>query len=275
MPLVADILITERRGPVVDVTIDHPPSNLVDGPFVVALGDLLDLTEPDESVKVLVFHSADPDFFLMHGDVEAILQMPTGAHVPPAEPNAAAALFERLSRGRLVSIGVVDGAARGGGCEFLTAMDIRLGSPRTVIGQPEVALGIIPGAGGTARWPRLVGRGRSLELLLTGRDLGAEEARAIGWLNAVVPSEQLPGRALELARRIGAMPADSLAAVKRVVDVSLSGLQPALLAESDELGRLIAAGGHQEPMRRFLAAGGQTRAAETTSMEEVLRATTG
>jgi len=257
------------------VTIDHPPSNLVDRRFITALADLLDRTEPDQSVAVLVFHSADPDFFLMHGDVDAILQIPTGAYVPQHEANAAAALFERLSSGRLVSIGAVDGAARGGGCEFLTALDIRLGSPRTVIGQPEVAMGIIPGAGGTARWPRLVGRGRTLELLLTGRDVEAEEALAIGWLNALLPSAQLWDRALELAQRIGAMPADSLAAVKRVVNISLAGLQPALIAESDELGRLIAAGGHHEPMRRFLAAGGQTREAETTRMEEVVRATVG
>jgi enoyl-CoA hydratase/carnithine racemase len=170
---------------------------------------------------------------------------------------------------------VVNGAARGGGCEFLTALDLRLGSPRTLIGQPEVAMGIIPGAGGTARWPRLIGRSRALELLLTGRDVEADEALEIGWLNAVFPSDQLVDRALELAQRIGAMPAPSIAAIKRVVNASLAGLSDALVAESDELGRLIADGGHQERMRRFLAAGGQTRDAETRRMEEIVRATIG
>jgi enoyl-CoA hydratase/carnithine racemase len=269
------LLETDRRGPVMVVTIDHPPSNLVDGSFLAALADLLGSTEADDTIKVLVFGSADPDFFLMHGDVEAILRFPTGAYEPVTEPNAAASLFERLSRGRLVSIGVVDGAARGGGCEFLTALDIRLGSARTVISQPEVAMGILPGAGGTVRWPRLIGRGRALELLLTGRDVGADEAVAIGWLNALLPSHQLLDTAVELAQRIGAMPAQSIAAIKRVVNVSLTDLHPSLTVESDEFGRLVAEGGHQEPMHRFLAAGGQTRDAETNRMEEVLRATIG
>ena len=125
---------------------------------------------------MLLFRSADPDFFLMHGDVEAILAMPTGQYAPQTEPNVAAATFERLSAGRLLTIGLLDGAARGGGCEFLSALDLRLGSPRAVIGQPEVAMGILPGAGGSSRWPRLVGRGRALEILLSGRDVEAQEA---------------------------------------------------------------------------------------------------
>ena len=269
------MLKTERLGPVLLVTIDHPPSNLVDRAFLIALAGVLESTDADVSVKCLVFRSADPDFFLMHGDVESILRMPTGVHEPAREPNAAASLFERLSRGRLVSIGVVDGAARGGGCEFLTALDLRLGSPRVVIGQPEVAMGIIPGAGGTARWPRLIGRSRALELLLTGRDVEADEALAIGWLNALITSDQLVDRALELAQRIGAMPPPSIAAIKRVVNVSLAGMGDALVAESDELGRLISEGRHEAPMRRFLAAGGQTRESETRRMEEVMRATIG
>ena len=257
------------------VTIDHPPSNLVDRSFLAALADLLGSADADDSVKTLVFRSADPDFFLMHGDVEAILRIPPGAHQPAREPNPAASLFERVTLSRLVSIGVVDGAARGGGCEFLTALDIRLGSPRTVIAQPEVAMGILPGAGGTVRWPRLIGRARALELLLTGRDIAADEALIIGWLNALVPSDQLVDRALELARRIGAMPARSIAAIKQVVNVSLTDLHDSLTVESDQLGRLIAEGGHQEPMRRFLAAGGQTRDSETRRMQEILRATIG
>ena len=79
--------------------------------------------------------------------------MPTGQYAPQTEPNVAAATFQRLSSGRLLTIGLLDGAARGGGCEFLSALDLRMGSPRAVIGQPEVAMGILPGAGGTAAGP--------------------------------------------------------------------------------------------------------------------------
>jgi enoyl-CoA hydratase/carnithine racemase len=254
---------------VATVTIDHPPSNLVDGPFIGALLEVLARTEPDPDVRVLLFRSADPDFFLMHGDVEQILAMPTGQYVPATEPNIAAAAFQRLSSGRLLTIGLLDGAARGGGCEFLSALDLRMGSPRSVIGQPEVAMGILPGAGGTARWPRLVGRARALDILLSGRDVGAQEALDIGWLDWLVP-ERLDEAGGELARGLAAMPPASIAAVKRVVDISLSSLGPALIAESDALGELTSKGHHHAPMRSFLAAGGQTREGETQRMAQLL-----
>src|SRR5215207_10480000 len=152
---------------------------------------LLDQLDNDDGARVVVFSSADPDFFLMHGDVQAILAIPPGPYEPAIEPNVAATLFERLHRSRLVSIGVVDGAARGGGAEFLAALDLRYGSERAVLGQPEVAMGILPGAGGTARLPHLLGRGRTLEVILSGRDVEAEEAARIGWLDAVHPSAEL------------------------------------------------------------------------------------
>jgi enoyl-CoA hydratase/carnithine racemase len=142
-----------------------------------------------------------------------------------------------------------------------------------VVGQPEVAMAILPGAGGTARWPRLVGRGRALELILTGRDIGAEEAYAIGWLDVLVAHDELDLEGLRLARRIAAMPAGSVAAVKRVVDVSLASIGPALVAENDALTRRLADGEHREAIGRFLAAGGQTRDGERERMTEIVDAT--
>lgn len=266
------LLSTSTSAGVVTVTIDHPPSNLVDGPFIQALLDVLARSEADPDVRVLLFRSADPDFFLMHGDVEQILAIPTGHYAPATEPNAAAAAFQRLSSGRLVTIGLLDGTARGGGCEFLSALDLRMGSPRSVLGQPEVAMGILPGAGGTARWPRLVGRARALDILLSGRDVGAQEALDIGWLDWLVPRPDLDAAGAQLAGRIAAMPAGSIAAVKRVVDISLSSLHQALVAESDALAALLSQGAHQAPMRAFLAAGGQTREGETERMPQLLSA---
>ena len=265
-------LHTTIEGGVATVVVDHPPTNLVDGPFIGALIGLLDTLEPDEDVRAVVFTSADADFFLMHGDVEGILAVPEHPHEPSSEPNIAAATFHRLTTGRLVSIGVIDGYARGGGCEFLSALDLRVGTPRTVVGQPEIAMGILPGAGGTARWPRFVGRSRALEILLTGRDVGADELLALGWLHALVPSADAASSALDLARRIARMPAASIAAVKRVVDVSLASLADALVAESNELDRLMGTGAQQRPMRRFLEAGGQTREGERGSIDGLLDA---
>ncbi len=266
------LLRTSISAGVATVTIDHPPTNLVDGAFIAALIEVLESTEADPDVRVLLFRSADPDFFLMHGDVEQMLRIPAGHYAPVTEPNAAAAVFERLACGPLVTIGLLDGAARGGGCEFLSALDLRMGSPRSVIGQPEVAMGILPGAGGTARWPRLVGRARALDILLSGRDVEAQEALEIGWLDWLVPVADLEASGSALAERIARMPGASIAAVKRVVDVSLSSLQPALVAESDALADLLSQGLQQGPMRAFLAAGGQTREGETRRMPHLLAA---
>jgi enoyl-CoA hydratase/carnithine racemase len=259
-PLGVDV----ARG-VASVTIDHPPSNLVDGAFVGALIELLDACDGDDGVRVVVFTSADRDFFLMHGDVESILAQ-SSRRAPVTAPNAAAATFDRLRTSRYVTVAAMDGAARGGGAEFCTACDLRYGTPRARLGQPEVPMGILPGAGGTARLPRLLGRGPALELVLTGGDASADEALALGWLDAVVPVEALSARVDAIARRIAAMPPASVAAVKRVMNASLDGtLHDALVEESAALSALEASDAHRAPMTRFLALGGQTRDGERDS----------
>ncbi len=184
-------------------------------------------------------------------------------------------MFERLHRSHLVSIAAVDGAARGGGAEFLAAVDLRFGSERAVLGQPEVAMGILPGAGGTARLPHLLGRSRALDVILTGRDVGAEEALNIGWLDRTFPQAALGREALAIAHHIAAMPPASIAAVKRVVDTTLSSFEQGLVDETDAFGTLTAAGEHVAPMQRFLESGGQTREGETTRWDEIMRATRG
>lgn len=258
-------LHTTSDGGIVTVVIDNPPTNLLDGFLLEGLRTLLDHLERDPSVRVVIFRSADPDFFVMHGDVELLVGLHP-AYVPVTDANPAAATLQRITAAPFVSIGLLDGAARGGGCELLCAMDVRFGTERAVIGQPEVAMGILPGAGGAARWPRLVGRSRALDILLTGRDVGAAELLTLGWLYSAGPPDRIEGELTAFAERIAKMPAASVAAVKRVLNASLVGMETALVAESDELGRLLAAGGHRAPMRRFLDAGGQTREGEATGM---------
>jgi len=267
-----DLLQIETARGVAWVTIDHPPDQLVDAGFIGALAATLPALEADADVRVAVFRSADPDFFLMHGDVHGILAMPRSDGTPVTAPNAAAACFEHLHRSRLVTIGVLDGYARGGGAEFLAALDYRIASTRSVLGQPEVPMGILPGAGGTARLARLLGRGRALEVILSGRDVGAVEAQAIGWVDEVVTPDALAARVTALATALAAAPPESIVAVKRVLDASLAGLDAALTAESAELVRLTDAGHHRAPMTRFLAAGGQTRAAEAGPIDPLLDA---
>jgi len=259
------------HGGIVSVVIDHPPTNLLDGALLEGLRSLLDHLEGEPSVRVVIFRSADPDFFVMHGDAELLVALHPPL-APVVDANPAAATMQRLAVAPFVSIGLLDGAARGGGCELLCAMDVRFGTERAVIGQPEVAMGILPGAGGSTRWPRLVGWSRALDILLTCRDVDAAELLALGWLLAVGPPERMEGELAAFAGRIARMPAASVAAVKRVLNASLAGLDAALVTESEELGRLLASGGHQAPLRRFLDAGGQTRAGETTGMAAILDA---
>jgi len=268
--MAAGVLQVEREPGIAVVTIDSPPLHLVDGPFLGALLQLLPELEADGELRVVVFRSADPDFFLMHGDVEALVAIAPTPGTAVTEPNLAAATFERMHRARFVTIGVLDGAARGGGCEFLSALDLRLGTPRAVIGQPEVPVGILPGAGGTVRWARSVGRAKALELLLTGRDVNADEARELGWLLAIHEPAAIDAAALELARSIARMTPAAVAAVKQVVDVALGSNHDALVAESAALMSLMAARNHVEPMRRFLAAGGQTRDAERDDFAAII-----
>jgi len=262
-------------GHVADVSIDHPPSNIFDDQFTVALRDLLDRCEADPDVRVLLFHSADPDFFVMHGDARATvaMQVAPGPEVAAPDPYAAqAALLERVHRSRLVSIAAIDGAARGGGAELVSALDLRIGGPRTVFGFFEVAMGLLPGWGGPARLPHLLGRSRALDVILTCRDVGAEEALAMGWLDRLVPSDRVLVEAGRVARRIGAMPGESIAAVKAVVDTSLGGMADALVAESTMMTRLLAAGGYRSRVERFLAAGGQERDTERDGFEGLVQA---
>ena len=247
------------------VMIDHPPKQLVDGGLIGGLIGLLNAVEAanvaDDQVRVLVFESADEDFFLMHGDVEQILAMQAPSEVP-AEPNMAAATFDRCRTIGVATIGMIDGVARGGGSEFLLSLDMRFAGPRTVLGQPEVAMGIIPGASGTQRLARLVGRSQALEIVLSGNDVTAEEAAAIGYVNRVLPSDQLRAHTAQVAHRIAASPPLSIAKAKQAVDAALGPVEPGLLTETQAMMACSATGQHVPLMQRFLDAGGQTRDAE-------------
>ena len=262
-------LRTEREGSVVTVTIDIPPHNIVGADLVIGLFRLLPELEGDDSISVVVFRSADPDFFLMHGDVEAILAS-APSEEPVTEPNIAAVLFERLHNAPFLTIGVLDGYARGGGCEVLSALDIRIGTSRAVIGQPEVAMGILPGAGGTVRFARQLGRAKALELILSCRDVTADELLAMEWLQALVPTSGLDAAVSAYVKQFSSLERRSVSAVKRVIDAAINEDPAALTLESAELNAAMVAGAHVRPMQRFLAAGGQTREGEIGSIDALL-----
>jgi enoyl-CoA hydratase/carnithine racemase len=256
-----------RDAGVAFAAIDSPPLNLLGGELFAELGQLVAELERDASVRVLVLSSADPDFFIAHGDVETILRAPQRAAPPPVELPFTHRTLERLRTLPQVTIAQVEGMARGGGSEVALACDLRFAARgKAVFGQPEVALGILPGAGGTYRLTRLLGRARACEVILSCSDFSAEEAERLGWINRALPPDELGPHVERLARRIASFPAVALAEAKRAIDAASHDAQAGLLAEQTAFERLMAEPASERipRMRRFLELGCQTRAGERT-----------
>jgi enoyl-CoA hydratase/carnithine racemase len=177
-----ELVHVDVEGGVAVATIDAPPMNVMTVALYLQLADLCAEVESDEAARVVVFRSADPDFFIAHFDVSAILQFPTDQ--PPVRAqqlNPFHTMCERVRTMPKATIAEINGRVGGGGSEFALSCDMRFGATgRTVVNQMEVPLGILPGGTGTQRLPRLVGRGRALEIILGGVDLDAETAERWG-----------------------------------------------------------------------------------------------
>jgi enoyl-CoA hydratase/carnithine racemase len=243
-------------------TIDHPPMNLWDGALTGDLVALIERFQADDAVRVLVLTSADDEYFIAHADVEMIRAMPPEATTVSDRPAPINRLLEQLRLAPKVSMALVRGIARGGGSEIALACDLRFATPDARFAQPEVALGIIPGAGGTQRLTRLVGRARALEIVLGCADVTGDEAAAIGYVNRVLGDDEIEGFVRGLAARIAAMPPAAVAAAKRAVDAALPDPTPGLVVEGAAFHETRLDPEAARRMERFLEAGGQTRDGE-------------
>ena len=245
------------------VTIDHPPINLFDLALMQEIDRLGEALEVDPDVRVVVFRSANPEFFIAHADVALIRTLPT---TPPPKPTRLGLFHRMVERFRTMpkaTIGQLEGRARGGGSEFLLSLDMRFAAiGRAVLAQPEVALGIIPGGSGTQRLPRLVGRARALEIVLGCDDVPADLAERWGYVNRALPPDELGPFVDRLARRIASFPAQAIALAKEAVAAAEPPTPDGLLQEADCFNRSLATRPAQERMARFLALGGQTPAVE-------------
>ena len=205
-----DVIRVEREGAVVTLTIDHPPANAINGDVVEGLAEGLANAEADESCRALVITGNGPKFFSAGADITAF----SGGSEAIGK---AAELTLGLEASRLPVIAAVNGIAFGGGCELTLACDIRIAARTARFGQPEIKLGIIPGWGGTQRLPRLVGRARATELLLTGDPIDADRALAIGLVSEVVDADDLPAAAQRWAALMASRAPLALAATKRAM----------------------------------------------------------
>jgi enoyl-CoA hydratase/carnithine racemase len=254
------LLRVDVGGRVCRVTIDNPPINLLDIPLMIELDRLGREVAADAGVGVLVVRSANAEFFAAHADVGAILALPREALAePPAELGFFHAMVDRFRTMPVATIAVVEGIARGGGCEMVSSFDIRVAARgRAVFGQPEALIGIIPGGSGTQRLPRLVGRARALEVVLGGADVDADTADRWGLVNRALPPEEVWPYVDALAARIASLPAVVVAEAKASLAAAEPDPVPGLLAEWQRFTRCLADPEAAARMERFLSAGGQT-----------------
>jgi enoyl-CoA hydratase/carnithine racemase len=250
------------EGGVAWVTLDHPPIQLLDATLIGEMERLGREVEADPAVRVLVLDSADPDFFIAHADVRLILALPPPP-APAAEPSFFQRMVDRFRTMPKVTIAKIEGICRGGGSELVLSMDLRFAAlGRAVLGQPEVAVGILPGGSGTQRLPRLLGRSRALEIVLGAEDFPADLAERYGYVNRALPPDELGPFVERLARRIASFPPEAVARAKAAVLAAEGDLRAALALEARLFEECVALPEARRRMEAFLAAGGQTRAVE-------------
>ena len=204
------------------VVFDYPPFNMVDATIFEGLQDLLARMDATPSLRVVVFESANPDFYLAHFDLTG----KTGNIMTAVGPSGLPVLmdtFVRLTKSPVVSIAKIRGCVRGVSSEFVLACDMRFASrENTRLGQPEVGVGVHPGGGGAERLPHIVGRGRALEIVLGANDFDGDTAERYGYVNRALPDVELGGFVDALARRIASFDRRAIVAAKNLVnDVSL------------------------------------------------------
>jgi enoyl-CoA hydratase len=245
-------LLFELSDGIARITINRPDKlNALNATVIAELGDAVTRIETDAAVRGVILTGAGSKAFVAGADISEL------AGQAPLEGKARSMLgqqvFRSLERCGKPVIAAVNGFALGGGCELAMACHIRLASENAKFGQPEVKLGIGPGYGGTARLPRLVGKGRALELLLTGAMIDAAEAYRIGLVNRVVPAERLMADTEALLRNILENGPLALRACLEAVDAGLeTSLDQALLLEANHFGLLSATGDMREGTKAFL-----------------------
>lgn len=207
---------TESPGVMV-VTLARPPANALGLPILEGLHAAIDAAEADGDVKVMVVTSALDGFFAAGADIKHMSTIDAESFL--AYGDKMRSVNDRLAASLWISVAAVDGLALGGGLELAMACTMRVSGPRGTFGLPEVKLGLIPGAGGTQRLPQLVGRGRALDIMLTARQVRADEALAIGLVDRLADGDVVAA-ALELASELVTASLPAQLAVVRAVDAA-------------------------------------------------------
>src|SRR5215470_67735 len=211
-----------RRSPTYwRVTFDNPPLNIFGPEAILEMKEIITAVETDEQVKVVVFDSAVEGFFLNHSDflgkLEDLTNLPPGPTGLEAWPD----VLVRVSRGPVVTIALLRGRATGNGSELALACDMRFASrEKAILSQWEVGVGLVPGGGPMARLPQLIGRGRALEVLLSGNDIDGDLAQLYGYVNRSLPDVELDEFVDALATRVSLFDKRAIIEIKRLVNAN-------------------------------------------------------
>jgi len=215
------IYLTRRSAHYWRVTFDHPPLNIFGPETIPQLNEIISALETDKQVKVVVFDSAVEGFFLTHYDFLARLEETTSLPPGPAGLQPLPDMLVRLSRAPVASIASIRGRATGVGSELALACDMRFASrEKAILSQWEVGAGVVPGGGPMARLPRLMGRGRALEVLLGADDIPGDLAELYGYVNRSLPDSDLDAFVESLATRIASFDKQAISETKRFADVA-------------------------------------------------------
>jgi enoyl-CoA hydratase/carnithine racemase len=257
-----DTISTRQHDGVVVAEIAAPPMNLLGPELVRDLVALIRLAEADDATRVVVFTSADPDYFISHVDLNQVQEYRAEAAELTGEASIAS-LFRYLSASRLVTIAQIEGRVRGAGSEFVLACDMRFAARgRAIFGQFEPAFGQVPGGGAVQHLTRLMGRGRALEVMLSADDYDADLAERYGWINRALAADEITEFVDALATRIASFPAAGQSDVKARVDaISLAPIDD-FRRDSDLFGAGVRAPETQHLIKAAMDRGFQTREVE-------------
>ena len=247
-----DNIKTENRDGILVLTIDRQKAlNALNAQTVAEISQAFEAARDDESVKAVIVTGAGEKAFVAGADIGELATMTPITGKATAEKGQR--IFHAIERFPKPVIAAINGFALGGGCELALACHIRIASENAQIGLPEVTLGIIPGYGGTQRMARLLGKGKALELILTGDRIKAAEAERIGLVNKVVPADQLMPAAEEMARTIMSRgPLAVRAAIEAVMSGSEMPFEEGQFLEATLFGLLASTEDMKEGMGAFL-----------------------
>lgn len=244
--------VKERQ--IAKIVIDNPPVNVLSADVLEQLTVAVDEIEKDSEIKVVIITGEGEKSFVAGGDIKGFPEW-MGKGVEEAKQKSLwlqepLNKIERLSR---PTIAAINGVALGGGCELALCCDIRIAEEQIKIGLPEIKLGLFPGAGGTQRLPRLVGKAIAKEMIFTGKPLSANEAKQIGLVNHVVPRGKSLEKALKIAETITSFSLPALSFAKRSIDIGLEqSLSDGLVTEAEYFGHIFQTKDVMEGVNAFI-----------------------